>query len=197
MLAWHFMRKDRRLRFDDGRKAIKGRWLEVDDPQKVRMCNYGLHASKRIYGALGYAPGPVIARVELGRIVYEHVDKCCSDRRKIIWWIDGTKVLRRFAFKCLQDIFCTALPLELKRYMKTIRESDRVKVENTAYEYPSMMLDSVFDVTHPEAWEAARCIGLDAAEYLGDSYAEGEYKLNARLTSMVIAEARRLGVYTK
>ena len=64
------------------------------------LCEHGLHASIKALDALRYAPGTMVARVELsGRIIHGD-DKIVSRRRKTLWMADATKTLQWFAVWC-------------------------------------------------------------------------------------------------
>jgi hypothetical protein len=67
------------------------------------MCQSGLHASVDILDALYYAPGPIICRVELGGRIERGIDKCVAERRRVLWWVDGEKLLWKFAYMCAQN----------------------------------------------------------------------------------------------
>ena len=75
--------------------ALDGKWLVHTG--RVVMCESGLHASRRPWHALQYAPGAILCRVECDSIVAEHTDKLVCWRRKIIERIDVTETLRYFA----------------------------------------------------------------------------------------------------
>jgi hypothetical protein len=62
-----------------------------------------LHASVDILDALDYAPGPIICRVELGGRIERGIDKCVAERRRVLWWVDGEKLLWKFAYMCAQQ----------------------------------------------------------------------------------------------
>ena len=104
MLAWHFIGRDLRCRYDrrpvppptlvDG-EWLPGAWLGVDG--KPEMCRHGLHASARLIDALGYAVGPILCRVELAGRVMQDSKKSCAQRRRVIWWADVGPLLREWS----------------------------------------------------------------------------------------------------
>jgi len=100
--AWHFIRmegKDLILR--DGKKAPKkGEWLVHEGD--IKICESGLHASRRAFDALSYAPDGVLAvcLVECEDIIEEHADKFVCRKRKIVSWKPATELLRYFARQC-------------------------------------------------------------------------------------------------
>ena len=90
--AWHFVGTTLR----DGRPIPpRGKWLVHTGP--VQICRSGLHASLRPCNALGYAPGPILCRVECADLVIRHPDKFVCRRRRIVARIDATELLRYYA----------------------------------------------------------------------------------------------------
>jgi len=106
MLAWHFLAKDKRLQFGRRSRVYVGQTLRRN-PNKLSMCEYGLHASIDPFDALKYAPSPVICRVKLGGTILEEKDKCVASRRTVLWMKDIEKELRLFACWCVRN---TPLP---------------------------------------------------------------------------------------
>ena len=96
VLAWHFLAADKRLGYDDGRVARKGVTHRVTG--EIALCKFGLHASVRAIDALQYAPGPVVARVEMSGEIIHGDDKLVASARKYLHIIDATDLL--FEFGC-------------------------------------------------------------------------------------------------
>ena len=97
---WHFLRKDRCLRFGDNREVFPGMTLRTDDAPILR--EQGFHASERVIDALIYAPGPVVCLVTLGGAVVHTPDRLVPDKsagqeRTALWMYDATDLLRGFA----------------------------------------------------------------------------------------------------
>ena len=101
MLAWHFLSKDKRLGYDDGRLVEVGVPLECEG--KPALCNNGMHGSVRLIDALGYASGPILCRVEIDGDIVESDDKLCGRRRTVLWMLDATELLHEFACLCAED----------------------------------------------------------------------------------------------
>ena len=53
MIGFHFAREDRKLNYDDNRVIRIGRTHKVKPP--IKLCERGLHASKRPIDVLKYA----------------------------------------------------------------------------------------------------------------------------------------------
>lgn len=98
-LAWHFLLDNHTLRFSHNNKlAVKvcvGQTLQYDG--HLELCRSGLHASIRLIDALKYAPGATICRVECGGKILRGNDKICAETRKVLWMLNGTRLLHEFA----------------------------------------------------------------------------------------------------
>jgi len=82
-------------------KVFAGQMLRVEPP--VKMCQHGLHASKKAIDALSYAPGATVCRVELSGEVLEDTAKVCAAERTVVWMADATRVLHEFACWCAEE----------------------------------------------------------------------------------------------
>ena len=128
---YHFCREDRRLGFGDGREIRVGETLAVDC--EPILCHRGLHASRRLIDALKYAPGPVVAKVQLGGIVVHGTDKSVATKRTTIAIADCTDILRAFARKCALDVLhLWDAPEVVERYLRTGDESIRDAARDAA-----------------------------------------------------------------
>ena len=108
----------------DGRPVpADGVTLEHDGP--MEMCVSGLHASRRIIDALQYAPiGKTICRVRCTGEIVDDSDKLICRSRTIIWRVDGSNILRKFA--CQQALSVAHLwnmPQIVREYLETQDES--------------------------------------------------------------------------
>lgn len=99
MKAWHFVGDTLR----DG-SPIPADGVTLKHEGELEMCASGLHASKRIIDALGYAPGHTICRVEVGGQIVHDIDKLVATERTILWRIDAETLLRDFARRCALDV---------------------------------------------------------------------------------------------
>ena len=132
MKAWHFLPADRELTNGDGRRVIAGRWLGVEGPPVPRL--HGLHACVDIMDALNFAWEPVLQRVEMGGEIVRSGKLIAATRRKCLWWIDATQVLRRYARLCeLDTIHRWNAPDIVVRYLCTGDESLRNAAWEAAY----------------------------------------------------------------
>ena len=100
VLGWHFMAdKDGKPVLRDGTFAPPvGKVLKHDGD--LVICDQGLHASERIIDALQYAPGPWIAKVELGGLFVRQGDKLYATERTILSVVNIERELHEFAVMC-------------------------------------------------------------------------------------------------
>src|SRR5690606_9721348 len=152
ILAYHFVNNTLR----DGRPVpADGEWLEHDGP--IVICKSGLHASRRPWHALMYAPGPVLCLVEVEGIEAEHEDKLVARRRRLVRRVELTDDLRAFARQCALDVIhLWDAPDVVRRYRETGDESLR----NAAW---AAATDTMRDVTTAAIWDIAKAAAWDAA----------------------------------
>jgi hypothetical protein len=134
VLAYHFV--DDTLR--DGRPVpADGEWLVHDGP--IVMCESGLHASRRPWHALQYAPGATLCRVECDGDVAEDDEKLVCRRRRIVSRIDAAPLLRAFARdEARRVLHLWDAPDVVRRYLETgdgsIRAAARDAAEAAAWD---------------------------------------------------------------
>lgn len=148
--AYHFVGD--RLR--DGRPVpADGVWLEYDGP--IAICASGLHASRRPWHALAYAPGPVLCLVEVEGIEAEQDDKLVARRRRIVRRVDLTDDLRAFARQCALDVIhLWEAPDVVLRYLETGDESLRAAARDAAW--AAARDAATDDAAWAAAWTAVR-----------------------------------------
>ena len=115
ILAWYFLKEDRKLRYAPYTPVEPGQVLRVEGP--LELCRRGLHASIRPLDALRYAPGSIVCRVEMGGDIIHGDDKLCASERKTLWVADATNALHEFACLCAER--------ELLRRRRAGREPDK------------------------------------------------------------------------
>ena len=105
IMAWHFLRSDKRLGYKDGRKVVKGRKMKCPPDRKIQLCEYGMHASLRPLDALSFVhwKNPIVCRVELSGDVIQGIDNIVAPERKVIAWCDADKLLHEFACRVAED----------------------------------------------------------------------------------------------
>src|SRR5271166_2007818 len=115
ILAWHFV----------GDKLRNGDLIPLDGVTlrfsgRLRMCESGFHASRRIIDALHSAPGDTVCRVLIGGDIIEEPDKLVASERSILWRLDAKELLTEFTRKiALSVIHLWDAPDVVKRYLET------------------------------------------------------------------------------
>jgi len=165
-LYFYFSTLERKLRYRDNREIKVGETHRVNGP--VELCEYGLHASKRIIDALQYAPGPILHLVTLGGEVVHGDDKSVATERTYVASFDATEVLREFARKqALINIelikpYCKSEEYEvIVEYLKSGREDLRVAAWTAA---EAAAWTAVGYAAEAAAWTAAGSAAKYAAE---------------------------------
>ena len=201
VLAWHFVGATLR----DGRPVPPdGEWL-VHDGEVVPRSS-GLHASERLIDALEYARGSTICRVKLRGDLKREDDKLAGRERRILWRVDGERLLREFARKCALDVIhLWDAPNVVRRYLETGDESIRQSamkaartVARTAAEAAVWAADNTGNAENAAraaAWDAAEAAAWDAARAAAEATAEATARKsqNTRLTEMVKAARKKEG----
>ena len=103
-LGWHFLPEDKRLRYGTREVVEVGKPIKVEG--ELKLCQWGLHASRRAIDALVYAPNSAklyACRVRLGGELIESEDKAVASEREVLWMLDATKTLHLFACQIAED----------------------------------------------------------------------------------------------
>ena len=161
VLAYHFT-DGYHLR--DGAPLEVGREYVFDG--EPAMCVRGYHASRNVFDALSYAPGPILSWVECKEITDECDDKLVCRRRRVIATIDATDLLLRFARMCALDVVhLWEAPDIVIRYLKTGDEALRDAARIAAWDARSAAWDTgdAARDTRDDAREAAWSAAMDAA----------------------------------
>ncbi len=176
-LAWHFLPEDGKLANGDGRTVVAGETYRVD-AAKIKLCEFGLHASIRAIDALAHAPGPVICRVTCAGTILSGTDKLVCSERRVIWLHDATKILHLFACEVAER----ALLFERERG----REPDR-RLFDAILTKRSWLAGKATDAelsaarsAASAAWSAARSAAWSAAWSATDSAARSAASEAAR-----------------
>lgn len=160
MKAYYFSAADKRLRYGDNRLIKTGITHKVNGD--LKLCHHGLHASRRIIDAVGYALSAHLWKVELGGEIVEGEDKVCATERTYLAGCDLTKVLRQFARKA------------------ALINIEKIKPYCSADDYSLIMRwletgdNSIRSATAPAAWlaaSAARSAGNSEARHAAWSVA--------------------------
>jgi hypothetical protein len=179
MLAWHFLRDDRRLGYPPHRLVEVGQKLTVKPP--LELCKWGLHASKKAIDALNYAPGSIACRVELSGEILEGDDKVCATERTVLKMVDATNVLHEFACWCAEQALLqereagrepdprswAAIEAKRKWMRGEITDSELEAARVAAWDAARDVAgaadwDAAWDAVWAAAWDAARVAAWDA-----------------------------------
>ena len=199
MIAWHFLKSDRKLAYPPHTPVFTGQRLTVD-PDRLDLCTYGLHASERALDALKYAPGPIVCRVRLGGRILTGEDKVCASERTAIAMADATETLRAFARMCALDVIDKwDAPAVVREYLETGNESLRKAARSAAWSAESAeaarsaaesawSAEAAARSAAESAWsaEAAAAWSAEAARSAAAWSAEAESKQNTRLEAMLL-----------
>ena len=174
-MGWYFSDENECLRYGDGRKIAIGVTHTVDC--ELALCKSGLHASKCVFDALQYAPGPILWRVSLsGKIVHAD-DKSCATVRTYHARINATDIMREFARKCALDVIhLWNAPTIVREYLETGNKELRAAASNAAWAAAraaasdaasnaawAAARDAAWAAAWAAAWDAARAAASDAA----------------------------------
>jgi hypothetical protein len=109
ILAWHLIGNRRKLSHNGG-PAKQAPGVEKHLGLHVSLCNYGLHASRKLEDASRYHKGPYLRRVQCSGYVVESDDKLVCTERKILYTIN------------IEDILNNVLFMEVDRLIKLQRK---------------------------------------------------------------------------
>ena len=152
--AWHFLREDRRLGYDDDREVSVSEKLTVD--VEPILCKKGLHGSPRAIDALRYAPGPIVCRVKLSGKMVRDDNKISAIERTTIAMADATTLLHTFA--------CDVAEKALDKYGGDVDLRSRKAIEVKRKWLKGEARDDELHVARAAAWDAARAAAW-AAEW--------------------------------
>ncbi len=157
--AWHFVANDYRLGYEDNRIVRAGKTYKLKSG-KPDLCRNGMHGSKRILDALGFARGAIICRVEIwGDVIQDDDDdKLCGTHRKVLDVIDATNILHEFACRCAEDALALIEKPDPRSIAAIQAKRDFVAGKITAEELAAAesAAESAARSAESAAWSAAR-----------------------------------------
>jgi hypothetical protein len=193
--GWHFTKADKKLRYNDNRIVTAGETITVDC--ELKLCNSGLHMSKRITDALKFAPGTYVWRVqtndsydianEFQNVIYDD-NKLVSNNRTALWGFDAREIVLKYARKCALDIIhLWDAPDIVIKFLKT---GDKSIAREAAYAaaYAAAHAAAHAAASHNSAYAAAYAVNYATARI------KAKNKQEKRLSAMIFAEARKRGL---
>jgi hypothetical protein len=166
MLGWHFLAQDRKLAYRDGRTVEAGQTYTVPNDKLLLLCQYGLHACKKVLDALQYAKGPIVCRVELIGKIEHDTDKSVAYKRRVLAMLDATNILHEFACLCAEDALKLVKNPDPRSIAAIKAKRDWVAGKITDKELVAARdaaKDAAWDAAWAAAWGAARDADRDAA----------------------------------
>jgi hypothetical protein len=121
----------------------------------LKLCRSGLHASRKAWQALKYAPGHTLCRVHCSGEFIEPKgeDKLVCSDRTIVARIDAEQLLFDFARSCALDV----------RHLWDAPDVVNEFLGTGAPELRAAARDAARDVAWAAAWDAARAAAWDVA----------------------------------
>jgi len=162
--AWHFLSANGPASIGEVSPEDGAVWRH-DGPL---VCgSSGLHASKRVIDALGYAPGPIICRVECGGKIVEDSDQLVCSERTIVWRANASEVLLHFSRLCALDVVAMWGPPEVVlRYLRTgnelLREAAWAAAKDASRSLPRGGSLTLASAAKEAAWIVERVATRDA-----------------------------------
>ena len=167
--AWYFLKPNGKLGYGDCREVSEGVVHTVSVIPEC--CLQGLHASKKIVDALGYAQSSKVALVKISGSIDTQPDKICGSSREYIKVFDIEDLLFEFSRK--QALSVWHLTKEyisedrynlVKKYLETGDMSLRDAARDAALDAAlAAALDAARDAALAAAWDAALDSAWDAA----------------------------------
>ena len=161
--GWHFTASATEGRHGWPLQAVE----RLPKGNQPKLCEVGLHASRRALDALLYAPGPFVSRVRLSGVVVVGDDKACGTvRTRLAGPVDVSRELRLFACSCAEralPIFERERPgdarpreaiLVARRYVTGGATDEELAAARAAARDAAW--DAARDAARSAAWDAAR-----------------------------------------
>ena len=159
--AWHFGPDSRILAHQpDETMVITPGFIYSEDAPDILICNTGLHGSRRVYDALGYASGCWLSRVQMWGDIAEQSDKLASRHREVIACRDVTAELRLWGCWCVRN---TPISGGRTTWDLLTDERSRNAVEVAEKFARGEATSEQLDAARAAAWDAAGDAAWDAA----------------------------------
>jgi len=103
ILAWHFIPDDRMLAHQTPPMAVEPGFIYGEPEGDIKICRFGMHASRRVYDALYYGSSSTLCRVRIWGDVQEHDDKLVGRYREVLAIRDVASELRLWGCWCIRN----------------------------------------------------------------------------------------------
>ena len=103
ILAWHFIPDDRMLAHQTPPMAVEPGFIYGEPEGDIKICRFGMHASRRVYDALYYGSSSTLCRVRIWGDIQEHDDKLVGRYREVLAIRDVASELRLWGCWCIRN----------------------------------------------------------------------------------------------
>ena len=174
MKAWHFLKGDKTLRYDEKTKVELGVTLKCES-SSIKLCNFGYHASLQPLDALSFVnwEDAIICLVDLGGMIIKGDDKVVASERTVIAWCKADDILHEFACQCADNTihyFEEKFPDD-KRPRLAIEARRKFKNGEISAEELTAARSAAWSAARSAADSAVRSAARSAAESATDSAA--------------------------
>ena len=198
--GWHFSAG--REAYGECREITEGITLRVTPP--LRMCDHGLHYSKRALDALCYGSGPIASTIEADGTILHDGNKSCAQIRPHVRVFDATSVLWEFSCWCAERALLSerkagrepdprswnAIRIRRRWLKGQATDEDLRAADSAADSAADRAADSAADsaadrAAYSAAQSAAYSAAYGAAAQFGAAYPAAYGRLQAKLEAML------------
>ena len=173
ILAWHFLTDDRMLAHQTPPMEVAPGYIYGEPNGDIIICERGMHASRRVYDALGFAQGSQLCRVRVWGDVQEQNDKIVGRYREVLAIRDVASELRLWGCWCVRNTPITG-GKTVWDLLTDVRSRNAIEVAErfTRGEVTREELDAAWAAATAAAW-AACAAASDAASNVHANDLEG------------------------
>ena len=168
ILAWHFVTDDRMLAHQTPPMEVAPGYIYGEPNGDIIICKRGMHASRTVHDALGFAQGSQLCRVRVWGDVQEQNDKIVGRYREVLAIRDVASELRLWGCWCVRNTPITGGKtvwdlLTDARSRNAIEVAERFARNEATREELGAAWDAARDAARGAAWDAAWDAARDAA----------------------------------
>ena len=101
--CWHFISGDRMLAHQTPPMAVEPGFIYGEPEGEINICHFGMHGSRRIYDALGFAESSTLCQVRIWGDVQERGDKIVGRYREVLAIREVGAELRLWGCWCVRN----------------------------------------------------------------------------------------------